>query len=148
VAIRIERLGGFELPCPALKALPFFTPEGERRWVDGWDPRAVFPEGEAVVFTQGAVFRIERGGEREVWTIVRADSAAGLADYVQVVEGSRLTRIRVEVASLGPARCRVSVRYTLTALSEAGGAFLDGLSEQAYAARMSDWERRVTACLR
>ena len=147
-ARQVVRRGGFVLACEASRALPFFTPEGERCWVDGWDPRPAFPGATAVEFTTGSVFRLEHEGERSLWTVVEAAPQLGLADYVYVVEGSRLVRVRVEVSAAGPASSQIAVTYSVTSLSEDGDRFLDGFTQEVYAAKMQDWRRRIEACLR
>ena len=52
--IHVERNGIVPMRLPAGEAFPLFQPEGERRWVAGWEPRYVHPAepavGEGVVF--------------------------------------------------------------------------------------------------
>jgi hypothetical protein len=38
--MHVVRSGRFELPLAPAEALPHFSPEGERRWVPGWEPVA------------------------------------------------------------------------------------------------------------
>ena len=40
-------VASFALNLPSERALGLFTPEGERDWVDGWDP--AYPGGEPVL---------------------------------------------------------------------------------------------------
>jgi len=147
VAEQVTRSGGFELPCSAETAFPFFSPEGERRWVDGWDPQPVFPAARDVAFATNAVFRLEMGGERSVWVVLNVDRSSRVAEYVYVVADSRVARVRVEVAEAGAQRSAVAVSYTITALSEAGKDFVRQFTEEAYAEKMRDWQRRVTEAL-
>ena len=140
--------GSFELNIDADKALPFFTPEGERTWVDGWDPEPVYPAQKDVAFQTNAVFRLSGDGSQSIWTILEANLKDHIAEYVYVVEGERVSRVRVQVEPLTASQCRVHVRYVHTAISEKGSHFIAALTEAAYAQKMRDWQRTVTAAVR
>ena len=145
---QVIREGSFELDLSAGKALPFFTPEGERAWVNGWDPDPVYPAQTDVVFKANSVFRLNHDGELSLWTILDADLQKHVAEYICVVEGVRLSRVRVQVEPLGAERCRVHVRYVHTATSEKGLHFVASLTEESYAQKMRDWQRMVDAVIR
>lgn len=145
---QVVREGTFELDTAADKALPFFTPEGERSWVKGWDPKPVYPPQEAVVFKVNSVFRLDHGGEHSLWTIVDADLQQHIAEYIYVVEGERVSRVRVQVEPLSERHCRVRVRYVHTAISEKGLHFVASVTEESFAQKMRDWQRMVSAAIR
>lgn len=142
------REGSFELDTSADKALLFFTPEGERAWVKGWDPKPIYPPQAGVAFKANAVFRIDQDGERSLWTIVEADLEKQIAEYIYVVEGERLSRVRVQIQPLSGERCRVRVRYVHTATSERGLHFVASVTEKSYAQKMRDWQRMISAAVR
>jgi hypothetical protein len=96
--------------------LQFFTPEGERAWVKGWDPKPLYPPEASVVFKANSVFRVDGDGERSLWTIVEADLQGHIAEYVYVVEGERLSRVRVRIQSLSEEHCQVRVHYGIRRL--------------------------------
>ena len=144
---QVAREGLFELDTSADRALQFFTPEGERAWVKGWNPEPVYPPQEGVTFRRNSVFRVDHEGERSLWTIVEADLGRHIAEYIYVVEGERLSRVRVEIEPLGERRCRVRVRYVHTATSEKGRQFVASVTEQAFAQKMRDWQRMVSATI-
>src|SRR5215469_15435452 len=116
--------GSFDLETSADRALQFFTPEGERAWVKDWNPKPVYPPQAGVAFRRNAVFRVGQGEERSLWTILEADEQKHTAEYVYVVEGERLSRVRVEITPLDAQHCRVRVRYVHTATSEKGLQFV------------------------
>jgi hypothetical protein len=147
-AAQITRDGSFELNMNADKALPFFTPEGERTWVNGWDPKPVYPPQKDVAFQANAVFRLDADGDRSIWTILEASLKDHVAEYVCVVEGERLSRVRVRIEPVTESRCRVHVRYVHTAISEKGLYFIASVTESAYAQKMQDWQRMVTGAIR
>jgi hypothetical protein len=146
--LQIVREGSFELNTTADKALPFFTPEGERAWAEGWDPQPVYPTQKEVAFVTNAVFRLGHGEHESIWTILQASPKEHVADYVYVVLGERVSRVRVEIEPLAGNRCRVHVRYVHTALSEGGTQFIAAMTEEDYAQKMSDWQRMVGALIR
>jgi hypothetical protein len=65
---QVVREGSFELDTSADRALLFFTPEGERAWVKGWDPKPVYPPQAGVVFKANSVFRVDEDGEHSLRT--------------------------------------------------------------------------------
>lgn len=145
---QVVREGSFELDTGADRALQFFTPEGERVWVKGWNPQPIYPPQAIVVFKANSVFRVDQDGERSLWTIVEADLQEHIAEYLYVVEGQRLSRVRVQIQPLGEEHCRVLVHYVHTATSEKALHFVASVTEQSYAQKMQDWQRMVSAAIR
>jgi hypothetical protein len=139
--------GSFDLDTSADKALLFFTPEGERAWVKDWNPKPVYPPQASVAFQANAVFRVDLGGERSLWTILEADLQEHSAEYIYVVQGERLSRVRVKIEPLDRKHCRVRVRYVHTATSEKGLQFVASVTEEAFAQKMRDWRRMVSAVI-
>ena len=97
--------GQFELNVPAKKAIWFFTPEGEKAWVPGWNP--VYPGSEPSE-TSGTVFTTDVGGVDTIWLIQTIDRGGCTAAYSRVTpvimqaryESAALTVPRVGVLSL------------------------------------------------
>lgn len=145
---QVIREGSFELDISADRALHFFTPEGERTWVKGWDPKPLYPPQADVLFKANSVFRVDEGEECSLWTIVEANLQEHIAEYIYVVEGERLSRVRVQIEPLGGQRCRVRVHYVHTATSEKGLQFIASVTEESYAQKMRDWHRLVSAAIR
>jgi hypothetical protein len=145
---QVVREGSFELNTSADKALLLFTPEGERAWVKGWDPKPVYPPQADVVFQANSVFRVDQAGEHSLWTIVEADLQEHIAEYIYVVEGERLSRVRVQIEALSEQHCRVRVHYVHTAISEKGLPFVTSVSEASYAQKMRDWHHILSAAIR
>ena len=66
---RITATGSFTLPCDPLIALPLFTPEGERAWVEGWAPTYLSGATDEV----GAVWTTATHSHTTWVTVVRTD---------------------------------------------------------------------------
>ena len=140
-AKQVTRVGSFELPCGADTAFPLFSPEGERVWVKGWDPRPVFPE--TVEFRSDTVFRTGEGTEDAVWTIVRADWQEHRAEYVRVAPESHTAHIAVKIEPVERERSHITVSYTVTAFGSDREKFLDAFSATSFADRMVNWKRQI-----
>ena len=139
--MHIERSGTFRVNLPLEQAFTFFSPEGERRWIDGWEPRYLHPEG-VPSDAAGTVFETYHNNEHTQWLVLRYSPAAGAADYVRITPGSRLGLVAVRATERGGGT-DVEVRYSMTSLSEAGARALEAMSEEAYSAMLRDWESRL-----
>ena len=75
-AKHVVRSHTIEIQARPDAVFPLFTPMGEKKWVDGWDPIMHYPRsGEAM---EGAVFSTRSEGEAEtVWAIVEYDPEKG-----------------------------------------------------------------------
>lgn len=144
-AQQVSRSGSFDLPCSADEAFPLFSPEGERGWVKGWAPTPVFPD--KIEFARDTVFREGRASEEAVWTILDADWQLHRAEYVRLAPDSHTAHIIVKVETIGAARSRVLVSYTVTAFGEHAASLVEGFSEEAYAAKMRNWQKQISAYL-
>ena len=142
---QVSRTGSFDLTCSADTAFPLFSPEGEREWVKGWDPRPVFPD--TIAFSRDTVFREGQGREEAIWTIVDADWQTRRAEYVRLAPASHTAHIVVKIEPLGAQHSNVDVTYTITAFGEHAGTFLEAFSEKAYAAKMHAWQHQISSYL-
>ncbi len=142
-ARQLHRVGGFDLDYDPDTVFPLFSPEGERDWVSGWDPKPLFPD--KISFQSDTVFR--EGTPEAVWTIVDVDWRIHRAEYVRVSPASHSAHIVVKVESAESNRSHVEVSYSVTAFGEDQGHLLKAFSEPAYKAKMRDWQRRIAALL-
>lgn len=140
-AQRITCVGSFELPCGADTAFPLFSPDGEKDWIKGWNPRPVFPE--TVEFRRDTVFREGKGEEEAVWIIVDIDWQEHRAEYVRVAPASHAAHIVVKIEPLGRESSRIAVSYTITVFGPHGEHLIDAFSEASYAAKMVNWQRQI-----
>ncbi|APV48644.1 hypothetical protein BWI17_02450 [Betaproteobacteria bacterium GR16-43] len=138
MSARIVRSHSFILAWPVERAFPMFTPEGERAWAEGWNPRYVHPKDGRT--EAGMVFTTGHGGEQTIWTMTRHDGANGIVQYVRTTPGNRTAVVLVQCAALGPSRTRVTVAYTLTSLGEAGERFMREWSEENYRDYIEGWK--------
>lgn len=142
-AERMVRTHHFELPMAPQEAFHLFTPEGERAWAKGWEPRYLHPADGRT--TAGMVFTTGHGGEETLWTMTRHEPECGVAEYLRVTPGSRMGTVRVQ-CSESSAGTRVSVTYALTALTPEGNAMLRELDAASYEAFIESWKASIQDC--
>src|SRR5919205_3128683 len=95
--VRVSLSGDVRVGLPPAEAFDLFTPEGERRWAEGWEPAWVHPAPGALA--PGAVFRTAHGGEETVWLVVDADRASGRVRYARDTPGNRIGTVEVRCAA-------------------------------------------------
>ena len=143
--MHVERTGTLALPIAPDEAFAYFTPEGERGWVPGWDPVALHaPDG--TLSRVGAVFTTAHGGEETLWLVLDFDRDLRRARYARITPGSRLGTVEVRCRAHGTGT-EIEVTYALTSISAGGEAVLSALTEEAYLEMLSDWERKIRAVL-
>ena len=130
---------------PVAEAFTFFEPEGERAWAEGWDPRYHFPPDGSP--ERGMVFTTGHGDEETIWTMIRHEPHNGLVEYVRTSPGSRTGTVLVQCSALDPQRTRVTVVYTLTALTPSGNEYLQGMHEARFRAFIESWEKAIAEAI-
>jgi hypothetical protein len=142
---RIERSHSLVVALPLAEAFAFFEPEGERAWAEGWDPVYHHPaDGRA---ERGMVFATGEGEEHTLWTMIRHEPANGLVEYVRTTPASRTGIVLVQCSALDAARTRVTVVYTLTALTAQGNAKLREMDAARFAAYIESWETAIAQAI-
>jgi hypothetical protein len=142
--MRRTATGQFELPIPATEAIDYFTPEGEKRWVDGWNP--TYPEGQPTE-AAGAVFVTSHGGTETVWVIDNIDRTVNTSAYSRITIGHHAGTVRVRCDDRPDGQCLVTVNYDMTSLAPQHPEVLDAYNESSFNAMMKDWATQVTATL-
>jgi hypothetical protein len=134
----------FHIAAPRAQVFPMFTPLGERAWAEGWEPMMLSGLEE-----RGTAF-ITRGqdGRETTWIVTEYHPAEGRASYARLAHGSNIGLVDVVCADASDGGTDVSVRYTLTGVSEQGRAFVaEFLDDTRYTAMIQSWREAVTAAL-
>jgi len=134
----------FRLEAPLARVMPLFTAEGERSWAPGWEP----------VMLSGAV---ERGsafstrahiGIETTWIVTDYRPAEGRVSYARLAQGSNIGLVDVICTAVPGGATEVSVRYTLTGVSEQGRAFVrEFLEPEHYSRMIEEWRVATSAAL-
>jgi len=139
--LHVERTGAFTLPLALAEAFPLFSPEGERTWVTDWDPAYLHPSHPSSA--DGTVFRTSHNQEETFWLVIRYDPDQGVAEYGRFTPGSRMGTVKVCCHQQTSAQTRVSVTYSLTALTEAGNTVVADMAPEKYDRMLSAWREAI-----
>ena len=134
----------FRLEATLARVFPLFTAEGERSWAPGWDP----------VILSGAV---ERGsafatrshiGIETTWIVADYRPAEGRVSYARLAPGSNIGLVDETCTEADAGGSLVTVRYTLTAVSDSGRAFVrEFLEPERYSRMIEEWRVATSAAL-
>lgn len=133
--------GTVRVALPPERALRFFTPEGERAWVPGWDP--AYPAAPGDDTALGTVFVTRAHGHDTVWVVV--DRSARSMRYAHVAPDVQAGTVNVQCLPDGQAT-RAEITYDLTALRATTEAALQHFAD-GYDSFLSEWERLIAGAL-
>ena len=134
----------FRLEAPLARVFPLFTAEGERSWAPGWEP--VILSG-AVERGSAFVTRAHSGIET-TWIVADYRPADGRVSYARLAQGSNIGLVDVTCTEAEGGGTVVTVRYTLTGVSEQGLTFVREFLEPEHYSRMIDeWRVATSAAL-
>ena len=134
-----ELSGRIDVALPPDEAFVLFTPRGEQRWVDGWQP--VFPAPAADDAAPGTVFETSTGGEHTIWVVLDREPGRRIS-YARVTPGSRAGTVSVELEAGAAGHSSVAVTYALTALSPDGDRQLHEFAA-GFADYLKSWESAI-----
>jgi hypothetical protein len=137
----VHRSAEITVKLPREQAMALFTPEGERRWAEGWDPHYPDP---ARRDEPGTVFTTSHGAHETTWIMV--DHEPGRVRYARVTHGLTAGTVVVETVQAAEQATRVRVTYDVTALSVAGEEWLASF-DQEYEAEIASWSTAIAAAL-
>lgn len=135
------QIRSFHLEAPRSQVFPLFTAGGEREWVPGWNPEMLSGAEE-----RGSAFRTQnQHGQETIWVVTEYRPLDGRVSYARAALGSNIGLIDVVCTDSAGGGTDVSVRYTLTALSETGRKFVSNFLETGHYSKMIDEWRAATA---
>lgn len=124
---------------------PLFSPEGEREWVNGWNPEVLRPADHA--WTEGMIFRTIADGCDEIWAVAEMSAAAHRVVYFRIEPNRLVARVEVSCRAFDATRTQATIQYSYTGLSSAGNASIEEWTDAAYRSKMDDWTSRIDALL-
>lgn len=133
--------GRVEVAADPDSAFGLFTPLGEKRWIEGWNPEIVYPTGAEMA--EGMIWRTRTDDREDVWIVSRYDPTAHEVCYYRVEPGRMVARIDVRCREIADSCTEVTVFYMHTALSEAGNDAIAAMTEEDYAAKMRRWQEAI-----
>ena len=145
VPVHVERSGVLRLDLSLARVFRFLTPEGERLWIEGWQPEYLHPLTGPDPPSVGTVFRTRHGGEETLWLVLAFDAPAGAVDYARVTPGSRIGTVSVRARATGEGTTEAEITYRMTALSPGGNQKLQEMTAEGFLAMLSRWEAAIRA---
>jgi hypothetical protein len=133
----------FHLEAPLARVFPLFTADGERAWAPGWEPRILSGAEE-----RGSAFiTTAHNGAMVTWIVTDYRPAQGRVSYARLVHDSNIGLVDVSCTE-AHGGTDVSVRYTLTAVSEAGKSFVaQFLTDEHYTQMIEEWRAATRKAL-
>lgn len=134
----------FRLDAPLERVMPLFTAEGERSWAPGWEPVSL-----SGVAERGSAFVTRaHSGIETTWIVADYRPAEGRASYARLAHGSNIGLVDVACTEAEGGGTVVTVRYTLTGVSEQGRAFVrEFLEPEHYSRMIEEWRVATSAVL-
>ena len=140
--MHVDSDGTFHLPVAVEQAFPLFTPLGEKHWAEGWNPQFCYPT--TGLPEVGAVFLTPHAGEpATVWVMAHYAPALGQISYARTTPQIAAGTVTVQCAAATANTTVVQVAYRMTALSEAGNAFLTTFAHAHDQHWISAWKEAI-----
>ena len=137
---RVSRTYTQTLVAPPEAVFPLLCPVREVEWIDVWDPLLVVSE--SGVAEEDCVFITPEAAGDTYWYVTDYEPEKRFIAFVRFTPGLTATRLRIQVRP-APEGAAAEITFTHTSLGEKGDAFVDGLTEAAYAEFMQLWEKRM-----
>jgi hypothetical protein len=133
----------FRLDAPLARVFPLFTAEGERSWATGWEPVVLSGTVE-----RGSAFTTRaHSGVETTWIVADYRPAEGRVSYARLAHGSNIGLVDVTCTE-AEGGTMVTVRYTLTGVSEQGRTFVrEFLEPEHYSRMIEEWRVATSAAL-
>ena len=138
----MRRASDITVGLPPEQAMALFTPEGERRWTEGWDPQYPEPDRREGA---GAVYMTGHGSHQTTWIMV--DHGPGRVRYARVTEGLTAGTVAVDLVGSHEGSTQVRVTYDLTSLTPAGETWLEAFDAD-YDGEIGEWATEIAAALK
>jgi len=138
----VERTHGIILDGEPDDVFALFGPIREADWAADWEPEIVAGDGQAP--ERGCVFRTYDDDRGEtVWLLAGLDRNERRIEYVRVTPLVDLAEIAISVDEHQPGRSRAEVTYRIVGLSEEANHYVDGFTEERYAALIDEWATAI-----
>lgn len=135
------------IEAPPVVVFPLLCPVREVEWLDGFAFEMIYSASGLI--EPGCVFKTAVPGEPDtIWVVSRHDPSARVVQFTRVTPGLRTCVLDVVVQAAGASQSHVTVTYVYTSTSEAGNAFLDGWSEEAFMGAVVFWEKSMNHFLK
>ncbi len=126
---------------------PLFSPMGEKKWVENWDPLFIHPANGDWV--ENMVFQTKAGNATERiynWVLSNLNPKAYQVVYTVFTE-NRVWTVKVECTVSEKSLTKAEITYVFTAFNEKGYALNIEAIEKMYRHGLKDWEEAMNRYL-
>lgn len=137
----ISHSKSFEIPVPAADLFPLFSPEGETKWVPGWNYQNVMGTTE---LSEDYVFLTETHDHATadaIWVVKKYDPTSHFVQFYKIELQEKVGVVTVKCSEQEPGKTEVQVTYKYMALSESGENFIAAFNENAYEKFIDEWQQ-------
>jgi len=128
--------------APPEKVFPLLCPVREGDWVPQWQCRMIYSESR--IAEQGCVFITpEEDGSESIWQCTEYQPEALRIAYDWVRPGLMAAQIRIQLEARDDGKTNAHLRYTYTALSEAGNIELHRMDRTWFEDKMNSWQSAI-----
>lgn len=125
--------------APPAHVFPLLCPVREKAWLKGWDYQMIYSlSGYAEA---GCIFSTAENGMEAIWVISEYDPENGRLQFIKTVPSLCVTQLEIDIQ---PSDCgnqsRVDITYRYTALTPAGQAQVEQITDAVFAKRLKFWE--------
>jgi len=93
---------------------------------------------------RGSVFRTQAHGRETVWVVTEYRPDQGRVGYARIAQGSNMGLVEVRCQDFSHRHSRITVSYTLTALSPEGASFARRfLGKKRFERYIGEWKRSL-----
>lgn len=128
--------------APPEKVFPLLCPVREAEWVPQWQYRMIY-SGSGIA-ERGCVFITpEEDGSESIWQCTEYQPEALRIAYDWVRPGLMAAQIHIQLEARDDGKSNAHVRYSYTALSEAGNAELHRMDRAWFEGKMNSWQTAI-----
>lgn len=143
--VRISHVYDQILHAPPATVFSLLCPVKEAQWLEGWDPELVISD--SGVAEPDCMFVTSENGTESVWVITRHDPGTMEIQMLKITPGLMVTQIRIRCIPAEENQTRCRIRYTFSAISEAGKEQVKRRDTQWYRVFMNQWEASMNRYL-
>ncbi|MFH0820252.1 MAG: hypothetical protein V1908_00610 [Candidatus Peregrinibacteria bacterium] len=125
---------------PVTELFPLFSPEGEKKWVPGWDYENV--TGKSELF-EDFVFLTEthdHGTTHAIWIVKKYNPKSHFIQFYKIEPEDKIGVVTVKCSKLETSKTKVQVTYKYIALSLSGKKFIAQFSKSAFEEFIGEWQ--------
>lgn len=147
-ALRLTRRYRQTIAATPERVFPLLCPEREKQWLPGWDARWI--HSSSGLAEAGAVFATrDAGSAAEVIWVVTAHRPPAFLQFVRWHPGAMVVELQLDLQPAGdaPGETWLDICYTFTALSQAGAARIEAMTDEQWQQQMTFWETNLNRWL-